>query len=248
MVPGGVDQLDYILQHCLADMDPARLLPQQPQLLPADHLTHAVHSAAVLPPFEQLQFLRRRGVAHGQPQQEAVQLGVRQLLGAGRAHGILSGNDQKRVRDPVGNTVHRDLTLLHGFQKGGLCAAGGAVQLVGQKEIAEHCAGLVLHFPRGFAEDGKAGDVRGHDVGGELHPAELEIQRPRKGQGQGGFSYAGDIFQQNMSLGQNRRQYAEQNGVLAHDDFFDFRHYVGGQVSVVHMVASFSDGDWKFLE
>ena len=146
------------------------------------------------------------------------------------------------VRYPVRHAVHRDLPLLHGLQQGGLGAAGGPVELVGQEEVAEHRAGLVLHFACGLVEDGKAGDVGGHDVGGELHPVKLQVQRPREGQGQGGLSHAGDILQQNVALGQNGGQDLEEDGVLAHDDLFDFRHHVGGEISAVHRRNSFMYG------
>ena len=110
------------------------------------------------------------GIAHGQPHHEPVHLAVRQKLGARRAGGVLGGNDRKGLWQGVAHPVHRDLPFLHGLQKGRLSAGGGAVQLVGEEQIAQHRAGLIAHFPGGVRH-GVARHVGGQDVRGKLHTA-----------------------------------------------------------------------------
>jgi hypothetical protein len=61
---------------------------------------------------------------------------------------------------------------------------GGAVDLVGQQEVGEDRAGEELQLAAAglgvLLDDVDARDVGGHQVGGELDPAELHVERPRQ--------------------------------------------------------------------
>ena len=128
----------------------------------------------------------------------------------------------------MAHTVHRDLPLLHSFQQSGLGAAGGPVELVSQKEVAHHRAGLVLHLARVLVIEGEAGDIRRHHIRRKLHPGEAQVQRLGKGQRQGGLAHAGDILQQDMAPGQDGRQNLDQDAVLADNGLFDLPDHLGG--------------------
>ena len=104
----------------------------------------------------------------------------------------------------MAHPVHRDLSFLHGLQKGRLGAGGGAVQLVGEEQIAQHRAGLIAHFPGGVRH-GVARHVGGQNVRGKLHAAAAQAQHTGKGQRHGGLPHAGDVLQQDMSPGKNCR-------------------------------------------
>jgi hypothetical protein len=69
---------------------------------------------------------------------------------------------------------------LHGFEQRGLGFGRCAVELVGQQQVGEDgarleaevaVAGAVVFFQQFGAQD-----VAGHQVGGELHAAELQFQ------------------------------------------------------------------------
>jgi len=47
-----------------------------------------------------------------------------------------------------------------------------------------------------------AGQVTGHQVGGELHPRELQAEGARQRVGQGGFAHAGYVVDQQVTTGQ----------------------------------------------
>jgi len=55
------------------------------------------------------------GVADGELDQEAVNLGLRQGKGALQFDGVLGSHHQEGARQGVGHAVHRDLPLLHGL-------------------------------------------------------------------------------------------------------------------------------------
>ena len=134
----------------------------------------------------------------------------------------------------MAHSVHGDVPLLHGFQKGGLGTGGGPVQLVRQKQIGNHRAGLIAQRPGLPIRDTVARDIRGQHIRGELYPAVLQIQRSGKSQRHGGFAHPGNILQQNMAPGQNGGQHPHKGNVLAHhrpthliqDLLYHQRHFV----------------------
>lgn len=96
------------------------------------------------------------------------------------------------------------------------------VDFVRQKEVAQRCAGFVFQLSSRLIVYGKTGHIGGHDVRGELHPAIVQRHRLGKGQGQGGFSNAGDVLQQDMPLGKNDHEHLANDSVFSNDRFFHF--------------------------
>ena len=80
------------------------------------------------------------------------------------------------------HAAHRDLPLLHRFQQRRLRFGRRAVDFVGQDDVREDRAfeEPPLAGPRAAVlfDDLRARDVRRHQVGRELNPAEGQIQRP----------------------------------------------------------------------
>ena len=52
--------------------------------------------------------------------------------------------------------------------------------------------------------DADPGDVAGHQVGGELHPADGRVHRPGQRLRQHGLAGAGDVLDQQVTLGEHR--------------------------------------------
>ena len=117
--------------------------------------------------------------------------------------------------------VDTDLPLLHGLQQRRLRLRRGAVDLVGEQQVGEHRA-LAERERRGArVVDQRAGDVAGHQVGGELHPLELQLQRGRQRAHQQRLGHARNAFQQHVTAAQQRDHQAADDGVLPDDGLAD---------------------------
>jgi hypothetical protein len=153
---------------------------------------------------------------------------------------ILGGQDEERLLQRKRLLSEGHLALLHGFEQGGLDLGRGAVDLIGEDEVAEHGApfdrvGALLGI-----EDLRAGDVAREHVRGELNT------------GKAGFDGVGQrahcqrlgkprhSLQQHVAAGEKAEQEAVNHVVLAHHDLADF-----GAESVeplLELVGSFSGG------
>ena len=117
-----------------------------------------------------------------------------------QAHRVLGGDDDEGLGSLAGDPVDGDAAFLHHLQQGRLGLGGGAVDLVGQKEVADRRAGLVLKIAQLLVVDGEAGDVRRHDVGGKLHAVVVQREGLGEGHGQGGLAHAGDVVEEDVTL------------------------------------------------
>ena len=190
------------------------------QLLPAHHRLHLLQRLLLAALPQDAHLTVHIGIAHAQLHEEAIQLGVGQILCTGRADGVLSGQHHKGGRQIVGHAVYGDMALLHGLQQRRLGLAGGAVDLVGQQQIGHHRTGLIHHPP--LLRQGKADDIRGHGVRCELHTLGFQPQRLGKGQRHGGLTHPRHVLQQHMALGQNGDPNLLHHIVLADDDLPHF--------------------------
>ncbi len=57
-------------------------------------------------------------------------------------HGVLGGDDEEGIRQPVGAAVQRHLPFHHGLEHGALGLGADAVQLIQEEHLAEDGAGL----------------------------------------------------------------------------------------------------------
>ena len=91
-----------------------------------------------------------------------------------------------------------DGVLLHRLQERGLGFGWGAVDLVGEDDMGEERA---LNKAEGLAtvgvffEDVGAGDIGGHEIGGELDATEGEVEGAGQGLDQRGLGQARDADQ-----------------------------------------------------
>jgi len=78
---------------------------------------------------------------------------------------------------------HAHFPFLHRLQQGRLRLGRGAVDFVGQQDVGEDRPVDEAEVPPPllvFLQHVRAGDVRGHQVGRELDPLELDVQDPRQ--------------------------------------------------------------------
>jgi len=108
--------------------------------------------------------------------------------------GVLGGQDHERLRKTVAPVAECHLPLLHGFEESGLHLRGGPVDLVRQHDIGEHRTPLDVELLTRRSPDAGPDDVRRHQVGGELQPAEGAAddrghRRHRQGLGEAGHAF-----------------------------------------------------------
>jgi hypothetical protein len=120
-------------------------------------------------------------------EEEAVDLGFGERVGAFEFDWVLSGEDEEGIGEVVAGAEDGDAAFLHGFEEGALGFGAGAVDFVGEDEVGEDGAWLEDEGAAfgGFAEDWVAGDVAGEEVWGELDAAGGEAE---------GFGEAFDEF------------------------------------------------------
>ena len=223
LVPRGLDQLRRIGIDFVGHMDLLRRLDQGLELFNIRHRLDAVQRVGVVAVLHDGDLALDVRIAHVQPNQEAVQLGVGQRLGPGGAHRVLRRQDDKRHRQRPGQAIDRHLPFFHRLQQRRLRLAGGPVDLICQQQIRHNCAGFILQARRLAIVDGEADDIRRQCIRCELHTLCVQPQHLGKGQGHCRLADAGNILEQDVPLCQNDRKYPDQHAVLAADCLLDLR-------------------------
>ena len=100
---------------------------------------------------QDLQLLVPGRVGHHGLHQEAVELGLGQVIGPLLLHRVLGRQHHEELRQRVGPLADRDLVLGHGLQQGRLDLGRGPVDLVGEQDVVEQraLAELELALARG---------------------------------------------------------------------------------------------------
>ncbi len=160
------------------------------------------------------------GVIHPHMQQEAVQLRFGQWVRAGLFDRVLRGQHEERRRQRIGGAGITHRAFAHRFQQCGLGLGRGAIEFVGQQQIGKDRPLLEAKMPMPgavvFFQQLGAQDVAGHQVGGELHAAELQVQCLPQRAHQQRLAQARRAFQQAMAAGEQADQQLLHHRVLAH--------------------------------
>jgi len=139
------------------------------------------------------------GVTHLDAHEEAVELRFRQRVSAVVLHGILCCDHEKRLRQRERAAVDGNLSFVHGFEESGLGARGGAINFVSQHDVGEDGPLPEFEFARFGIVDADAEHIAGQQVGSELDALESAMERFCERLGQGGFSGAGNVFDQEVA-------------------------------------------------
>lgn len=132
----------------------------------------------------------------------------------------------------MGFAVDGDVAAVHDFEEGGLGLGGGAIDLVGENDGGEDGAFFEDKLLGVCVVDGDAGDVTGKEVAGELDAGEGAGERV----GEGGFADAGEVFDEEMTAGEQANDSALNDVVFA----FDGAAHVGAQL--IHRLLGLSHG------
>ena len=157
------------------------------------------------------------GVAEGQPREEAVELGLGQLVGALVLDGVRRGDDVEGAGQGEGRALDGDLPLLHRLQERGLGLGRGPVDLVGQQQVGEQRPLAEAELLAARVEEEGAGQVAGEQVRRELGPGEFEAERLREGAGGQGLAQPGEVLQEDVAAGEDGGEHEFELFALAHD-------------------------------
>ena len=167
--------------------------------------------------FKDLQLLVAARVIDHRLHQEAVELGLGQVVGTLLLHRILGGEDHEQLGQGVGALADGDLLLGHGLQQGRLHLGRGAVDLVGQQDVVEERAGAKLELALFVAVDVGADQVRGQQVRGELDAVKVALQGLGQGLDRRGLGQARHALHQQVAIAEQADEHAVDEAMLADD-------------------------------
>ncbi len=183
-------------------------------------------------------------VADGDPQQEAVELGLGQGVGALVVDRVLRGQDHERSLQPVGLPVDGDLVLGHGLQQRGLGLGRRAVDLVAQDEVGEDRPRPELHRPIRI-EHRRPGHVRRQHVGRELDAGEDQAGGLGHAPGHERLGHTRDVLDQHVAVGQHPHEHQFEHRPLPHDHLLDAVEHGRGVVSQVLQGHGHRSSNWS---
>ena len=221
--PGGADELQDRLDHALADGHAAHELLRRHQLVPGQHLARV----GIVEP-GRLQQDAPLGIAvridDVDLHDEAVELGLRQRVGAFLLERVLRREDVEGRRQRVRVAGDGDEPLLHRLQQRRLGARRGAVDLVRHQELGEHrtldeaegaLTGLRLLQHLGAQNVGR------HEVWRELDASLVEPEHGAERRDEARLREARNADQERMTAAQHGDQRALDDVALAENDPFD---------------------------
>ena len=143
-----------------------------------------------------------------QLEEKLVELRLGQGVSPVLLDGILRGEDKERLVQGGCHAADRHAVFFHRLQQRRLGLGGRPIDLVGQQQVGEQRPGLksqalavlVLH------QQVRADDVGGHQVGGELHAAKLQVEHLSQRADEVRLADARHAFQEHVPSGQKRDQ------------------------------------------
>src|SRR5688500_6966340 len=182
-------------------------LLQRQHLRLRQNRSHAYHRILPADRFEQDAALRGFvRIADGQPHQKTIELTLRQRVCAVMLQRVLRRHHQKRARQGVRALVDRDTTFLHRLQQTALRARRRPVDLVSDHDVREDRARPHFERRRLWIVQRYTQDVRGQQVARELHAPETQTKRRRERTRQRRLADTRNVFEQDVTTRQQRRQ------------------------------------------
>jgi hypothetical protein len=163
-------------------------------------------------------------VAHAQLEQEAVELGLGQRIGALHLDRVLSRQHEEWSRQRPRYAADRDRRLLHALQERRLGLGRRPVDLVGQQDVREDRTLLELEALPAVGilhDDVGADDVRRHQVRRELDSRERKLESLRQRLDQQRLAEAGHPLQEHVAAREHPDEDVVDDLAMTHDDLFD---------------------------
>ena len=218
MAPRRVHDLHDVVADRGRDVDPSCLLDHLRDALRIRHRTDHTEGLACAVRLEDLRFDLHARIADRQSHHEAVELGLGERIRSLVFDRVLRRDHHERCPQGVRLGVDRDLSLFHAFQQCGLGLRGSTVDLVAQHDVREHGSRAELEVPTLLVEHVHAGDVCREHVRRELDAAERTVDRACDRFREHRLPDAGNVLDQQVSLGDQRYQRQADLCVLAAED------------------------------
>jgi hypothetical protein len=173
---------------------------------------------------EDLMQLVPLGERHVELEEEAIELGLGQRVGALHLQRVLRREHQVGPLEPVRLAAHRDAVLLHRLEQRALCLWGGSVDLVRQDDVRKDGAWPELEGAPSalrLVDDGRADDVGRHQVRCELDAREGQAHGLGQAAHEHGLAQARHALEQRVGAGQHAGDHAVDDQTLADDDATD---------------------------
>ena len=232
VVAGGFEQRLYIVDERCSGMDGGNPALDGGQVCRREQAGQGVGLAALATGGEQGTFGGTVRIAEFDTHQEAVELRFGQREGADLVRRVLRGDDEEGARQRVGLPFGGDLALFHRFEQRALRLGCGAVDLVGQHQLGEHGAWQEAECALVALEDRDARYIGRQQVAGELDARELQAEQTGQRVGQGRLAHAGQVFDQQMTIGEQAGNGQPDFSTLAENDLAglvqDLVEWLGG--------------------
>ena len=118
----------------------------------------------------------------------------------------------------MGLAADRHLALLHHLEQRALHLRRRAVDLVGEKQVREDRAERRLELAVLLVVDPRADEVGGHEIGRELDPLEVAVDRPGDGLDREGLREPGHALDEEVAAREQAHDDPLEHVVLADDD------------------------------
>ncbi len=223
-MPRGADDVDDVAEDLVGDQDltdGGAACRQVGRSRDGPHRRQVARIEPLRMPGEDRDLLVPLGERHIQLEQEPIELRLGQLVGALVLDRVLRGGDDERVGEQPRLAVDADLALLHGLEQCGLSLRWRPVDLVGEEQIGEHGARAELELRGACVVDQRAGDVAGHEVRGELHALEVQLQCRGEGPDEQSLRDAGHALEEHVTAAEKGDHEAADDGVLTDDGLGD---------------------------
>ena len=143
-------------------------------------------------------FFIHRGVVDNQFENKPVHLRFWQGVGSLLLNRVLGGQNHERFWQFMGFMSECHLMLLHRFEQGTLHFSWRAINFIRKDQIGKNRP--FFGFKGSIAVNLSPDHVAGQQVGGELDPTALSVERLSQRVDHHGFCHAGNPFEENMSV------------------------------------------------
>ena len=166
-----------------------------------------------------------RGIIDIDAEHEAVELRLGKRVGAFLFERVLRREHEERRLERERVAGGGDAVFLHGLEQRGLRLRRSAVDLIGEQHLGKDrpLDEAVFLFPAVLVhlQDVGAGDVRRHEIGGELDALELEIEHLGDGAHEHRLREAGHADEQHMAARDDRGEHVLHDLLLPDDGLAD---------------------------
>jgi hypothetical protein len=221
VLPRRRDERDDVFADLRADAHIPHLPLDAQQVVGAEDLAERLDRMGMLLEVEDVDLIGRAGIAEANIDEEAVELRLWQRERAFVLDRVLRRHDDEWIGQGVRRAVYGDLALFHSFEQRGLRFRCGAIDLIGEHELAHEGAWVELELPRLLIEDRDAGHIAGEQIRRELDALEGTANGPCDGFREDRLADARHVLDENVAAADHGDERQADSFIFADDDVLD---------------------------